>query len=80
MFFKEEDRMPNNLKIDILSLVKDKANILTLSKTLFSSLSRPEDDRACVDDVAYDWGSCLDRMFYLEKGCQDPWNVNPGRF
>ena len=71
--------MPDNLKIDMLSLKKNIANIFTLKKTLFSSLSRPQDDRPCVDDVLYDWGNCLDKMFYANKGCQDPWYVNKGK-
>ena len=70
--------MPDNLKIDILTLKKDKAAIFTLNKVFFSSLSRPHDDRPCVDDVSYDWGSCLDNMFLSRKGCQDPWDLNTG--
>ena len=38
------------------------------------SLSRS--DRECEDKEDYNWGDCLDEMFYLRKGCQDPWNVN----
>ena len=71
--------MPNNLKIDIFSLVKDKATIITLHKSFFSSLSRPEDGRECVEDKNYDWGNCLDNMFYTAKQCQDPWYVNTGK-
>ena len=80
IFYKEQDQMPDNLKIDILSLVKNKAAIISLQKSFFSSLSRPEDDRDCVADKTYDWGNCLDEMFYLTRGCQDPWYVNTGLF
>ena len=79
IYYKEQDQMPDNLKIDIFSLVKDKATIITLHKSFFSSLSRPEDERKCVDDKTYDWGNCLDSMFYAPKGCQDPWYVNKGK-
>ena len=34
-------------------------------------------DRECEEKEDYNWGDCLDEMFYLKKGCQDPWNVNP---
>ena len=34
------------------------------------------EDRRCEEDPDYDWGACLDHMFYLRKGCQDPWNFN----
>ena len=39
------------------------------------SLSRS--DRECKETGDYNWGNCLDEMFYLNKGFQDPWNVNP---
>ena len=39
------------------------------------SLTRTE--RECEEKEDYNWGDCLDEMFYLRKGCQDPWNVNP---
>ena len=45
------------------------------SKSHLKSLSRS--DRECEQNEDYDWGDCLDEMFYLKKGCQDPWNVNP---
>ena len=32
--------------------------------------------RECEEIEDYHWGDCLDEMFYLKKGCQDPWNVN----
>ena len=32
--------------------------------------------RECEEIEDYHWGDCLDEMFYLRKGCQDPWNVN----
>ena len=78
LYFREQDRMPDNFKIDLLSLRKDHAHVITLRKTSFTSLSRPQDDRECVDDNSYDWKSCLDNMFYKRKGCQDPWYVNQG--
>ena len=34
-------------------------------------------DRECEEQENYNWRDCLDEMFYLKKGCQDPWNVNP---
>ena len=34
-------------------------------------------DRECEEKPNYHWGDCLDEIFYLRKGCQDPWNVNP---
>ena len=33
-------------------------------------------DKECEEQEDYNWGDCLDEMFYLKKGCQDPWNVN----
>ena len=78
IYFKEQDRMPDNFKIDLLSLQKDHATVFNLRKTFFTSLSRPQDDRPCMDDSSFDWGNCLDKMFYARKGCQDPWYVNPG--
>ena len=79
LYFREQDMMPDNFKIDLLSLRKDHAHVITLRKTSFTSLSRPQDDRECVDDSSYDWKSCLDNMFYKRKGCQDPWYVNQGK-
>ena len=34
-------------------------------------------DKECEEKEDYNWGDCLDEMFYQRKGCQDPWNVNP---
>ena len=48
---------------------------LYFSKTKFKTISRH--DRECEEAMDYNWGDCLDEMFYLRKGCQDPWNVNP---
>ena len=39
--------------------------------------SLSQNDRECEEKEDYNWGDCLDEMFYLKKGCQDPWNVNP---
>ena len=80
LYFKEQDRMPNNLKIDLMALEEDHANVITLGKTSFTSLSRPKHDRECVEDTSYDWKACLDNLFYSIKGCQDPWYVNPGKY
>ena len=45
------------------------------NKTKFKTISR--NDRECEEAMDYNWGDCLDEMFYLRKGCQDPWSVNP---
>ena len=45
---------------------KDKEATLVLTHTHFSSLSRPE--RVCENSHDYDWGTCLDHLFYLRKG------------
>ena len=53
-----------------------KGNItLIFSKSFIKSMSR--NDRECEENEDYIWNDCLDEMFYLRKGCQDPWNVNP---
>ena len=72
--------MPNNLKIDLMAMEEDHANVITLRKTSFTSISRPQDDRQCVEDTSYDWKACLDNLFDSKKGCQDPWYVNPGKY
>jgi len=74
-FFTEPDKIPNNVKIDRLKLQKDAASTFILSKTKLISLSRS--DRECEEKVDFNWGDCLDEEFYLKKGCQDPWHVNP---
>ena len=79
IYFKEQDKMPDNLKIDVFSLKENEAAVFTLKKIFSSSLSRPESHRPCVDDKSYSWGNCLDNLFYIERGCQDPWYVNKGK-
>ena len=36
------------------------------SKTKFKTLS--EEERECEEAENYNWGDCLDEMFYLRKG------------
>ena len=45
---------------------KSYENSFTLTKSMFTSLSR--EDRTCEEDPDYDWGNCLDELFYIEKG------------
>ena len=68
--------MPNSLRIDLLNLRRDQANIFTLKKRQMTNLNR--DDRQCDEREDYNWRTCLDQLFYTYKGCQDPWQVNPG--
>ena len=79
LFFKEQDQMPNNKKIDVFLLKKNEAAVFTLKKTFSSSISRPESHRPCVDDKSYSWVNCLDKLFNIERGCQDPWFFNKGK-
>ena len=46
-----------------------------LSRSQTKSLNR--NDRECEENEDYNWGDCLDEMFYLGRDCQDPWHVNP---
>ena len=58
------------IKLPSLNLVKifrkNYENSFTLSKSTFTSLSRP--DKECVEDKNYNWGTCLDELFYENKG------------
>ena len=74
-FFVEQDSMPNSLRIDLLNLRRDQANIFTLKKRRMTNLNRA--DRQCEEREDYNWRTCLDHLFYSNKGCQDPWDVNP---
>ena len=67
-FFVEQDRMPNSLRIDLLNLKRDQANIFTLKKTMMTNLDRSE--RRCDGSTGYNWRTCLDGLFYSYKGCQ----------
>ena len=73
-FFVEQDSMPNSLRIDLLNLRRDQANIFTLKKRRMTSLNRGA--RQCDEGEDFNWRTCLDRLFYSDKGCQDPWHVN----
>lgn len=75
VYFAEPDTLPNNYKIDNLKLRKDHENSFTLSKVSNTYLSRT--DRECESKSNYNWGYCLDELFMLRKGCQDPWHYNP---
>ena len=67
--------MPNSLRIDLLNLRRDQANIFTLKKRRMTNLNRA--DRQCEEREDYNWRTYLDHLFYSDKGCQDPWDVNP---
>ena len=66
IYFIEQDQMPNNLKIEAKTLRKDYDNTITLTKRYDTSLSRSS--RVCNQEKDYNWGSCLDEMFYQTKG------------
>ena len=66
--------MPNSIRIDLLNLRRDQANIFTLKKRRMTKLNRA--DRRCEEREEFNWRTCLDQLFYSDKGCQDPWNVN----
>ena len=34
-------------------------------------------DQRCDQRSDYNWRTCLHRLFYTYKGCQDPWDTNP---
>ena len=66
VYFIEQDQMPYNFKINANSLRKGVENRLTLIKSYDTSLSRTE--RVCNQEKDYNWGNCLDEMFYKERG------------
>ena len=35
------------------------------------------EERECEEEEPYSWTTCLDELFTVNKGCQDPWYVNP---
>ena len=55
---------------------EDAENILTLKKEVFTALNR--EDRECEEKEPYSWTTCLHELFTIYKGCQEPWNINPG--
>ena len=67
--------MPNSLRIDLLNLRRDQANIFTLKKRRMTNLNRAA--RQCEGRGDYNWRTCLGHLFYTYKGCQDPWYTNP---
>ena len=89
IFYLEQDTMPDSFKIDHSTLHSEHATTfilrwtshsyssnksISLSHAHMKSISRS--DKECEEED-YNWGDCLDEMFYSKKGCQDPWNVNP---
>ena len=73
-FFMEQDSMANIMKIEPSMLDWKSATSFSITKRKFKALNR--EDKECESKSDYIWNDCLDEMFYLRKGCQDPWNVN----
>ena len=68
--------MPNNLRLDYKTFQEDYETVINLKNLEQTKINKP--DHACQEGEGYNWNTCLDKMLYTRKGCQDTWNYNEG--
>ena len=68
--------MPNNLRLDYKTFQEDYETVINLKNLEHTKINKP--DHACQEGEGYNWNTCLDKMLYTRKGCQDTWNYNEG--